>query len=115
ITARERRPDNSVAGDVRAARAEPCFLRLRVLPGHFVIFAQLRFGIVADDAAREAHHRTPDGAVGRIRADAVDAGDDPHILLRIHLGFWLYPPLVPFAIAVDVEYERRPSLPCLFS
>src|SRR5262249_49735751 len=76
----------------------------------FVIFAELRFGIVADDAAREAGYRAPDRAVGRVGADAIHAGADPHVLLRVHRSFWFYPTLVALAIAVDVEDERRPSL-----
>src|SRR4029077_7939508 len=63
IAAREHRPEDAVAGDVAAPRSETAAGHFGVLPWHFIIFAELRLGIVANDAARETEHRSPHGAV----------------------------------------------------
>src|ERR1051326_2393509 len=107
MPARERRPDDALLVDIRAADAEA---RQRDV----VNLGQRRFGRIrsrrdAHDGAGKGSHGTPDRAVRGARHDGIKTRDDALVLgridrlVRLDIG-------VALAVAVGVENHRRPAL-----
>src|ERR1700722_4350621 len=103
MPARQRYPHHTVAIDVGAAYAEAG-------RGHIVDLAEPGSRVETNDGAGiPKRDGAPDGAVGRIRHDGVEA--DRQTLVRFGVrGFTGFDPRVEFAIAIGVEDERGPSL-----
>ena len=107
MSARERRPHHAVPVDVHAPRSIPRQRRLEDLGQSSR--RGIRSRVDADDVAGESEDRAPDGAVGGVHGDAVEGGHDPLVLGGID-GLVRLDVVVPLAVAVGVEDERRPAL-----
>src|SRR5262245_28365539 len=114
MSARQRHPYDTVAIDVHTARPVTIHGGFGLVPRHLVDFRQSgRRRVVAwiypDDRSGKSQHRSPDGTVHRVHADAVVARYNPFVFCRINGLIGLYV-VVAFAVAVGIENERRPSL-----
>ena len=85
---------------------------------HFVVLGEGRVGGIASrneayDAAGHTERGSPNGAINRTRANAIEWYIDPLVLRWIHRLIDIYK-RVTLAIAVGVEDERSPTLRLLF-
>ena len=85
---------------------------------HFVVLGEGRVGRIASrneayDAAGHTERGSPNGAINRTRANAIEWYIDPLVLCRIHRLIDIYK-RVTLAVAVGVEDERSPTLRLLF-
>src|ERR1700722_6106685 len=78
VPASERDPDDIIAVDIHASRRKSPYLRLRIVPGHFVVlrqscFRRIRSRIQGNHAPGKSQHAAPDHAVGT-DPEAVERG-----------------------------------------
>src|SRR5207237_8645551 len=84
----------------------------------FVVLGEGRVGGIASrneayDAAGHTERGSPNGAINRTRANAIEWNIDPLVLCRIHRLIDIYE-RVTLAVTVGVEDERSPTLRLLF-
>src|SRR5262249_25099602 len=114
MAAGERRPNDSVTGNVESARREPLNGRLRIVPRQFVNFRdrglrRIRTRNDPDDGPGEAEDASPNRTVRRIHGYAVEGSGDPLILGWIDGLIW-FDISVAFTISIRVQDESRPPL-----
>src|SRR5215831_10930822 len=102
MSARQRHIGDAIAVDVEAARPEARERRL-------VDFRQQGLRIKPQNIAGISEHGAPDGAVGRVYADPIDAGVNTLVLGGIDglVGLHVF---VNLAVAVGVDDDRGPAL-----
>src|SRR5262245_61214381 len=118
MAARERRPHNTITGDIESARRETLNRGFRIVPGQFVDFGECGLGRIGsgsdpNDGARETEDRSPDTPVCRVDCYTIERTGDSLVFRRIDrlIGFDV---CVALAVAIGVENEGRPALRFLF-
>ena len=107
MSARQRRPEHAVAIDVPPAR--PVARERRLVDFRQSRLGRIRSWIDADDVAGESQRRPPHRAIDRIHGDRVEVHHDPLVLGGIERLIGL-DVLIPLAVAVGIDDERRPAL-----
>src|SRR5437867_5480476 len=118
LAARQCCPHYILAVDIHAARSKPGSRCFRVVEWHLVVFRQCRVGRIASrneayDAAGHTERGSPNGAINRTRANAVERNIDPLILRWIHWLIDIYK-RVTLTVAVGIKDEWGPALSLLF-
>ena len=110
VAAAERHPDDALAVDIAAPRAEVGFRDVIDFREHGR--RRVGTGIDPHHLALAAKHAggAPDGAVHWVWHHRIESGIDPLVLGRIHLAFHADIAFVAFAVAVGVHHHGAPAL-----